>query len=365
MIKTRIKYYLISTFFAVAILLVSLTGITCHSPTAPKGNAPPDTTSSNFTWQVDTVGAEGSVLYDCTVINDSLAYLSGSIYFRDSTGRSDMSHPYNFIKWNGKNWKYYTLRYFPPGSAGDSAYGPGTAIYANNQSDIWVSAGVPFHFNGSRWAAYYNTGANEANKIWESADNKQLYFIGNNGMITYSSDQGSSWQKVETGTTLPFQDIWGDGGQVLAVASNKFTTGGKYIVELNSNKANEINDIIPTAVSLSGIWFIKNRKYFLVGDGIYKKNFLSDSVWVQDPFHIVFRYYPYAVRGNGINDVVIAGDKSSIAHFNGKNWTKYNLGQSSSDILYSVSIKNNLVIAVGYRYVSGGEYYGIIYLGRR
>ena len=344
-------------------MLLFLVAFSCQSPTTPKKNTPPDTTSSNFTWQVDTIGAEGSVLYDVDVINDTLAYASGSIYFRDSTGTSDMSHPYNFIRWNGKNWKYYTLRYFPPGSAGDSAYGPGTAIYANNSDDIWISAGVPFHFNGSRWTAYYNTGANEANKIWGSLDDKQLYFVGNKGMITYSSDQGSSWQKVETGTTLPFQDIWGDGGQVLAIASSHNYLG-RQLYSLQGNTATAISDSGLYYV-FGGLWFVANKKYYVVGDGVFEKSSLQSSSWYRYPLGQVASYYSNAIRGTGINDVVITGSYGDISHFNGKSWVEYKQLINTEDRLLSGSIKGNTIIAVGYRYIDGIHNYGVIYLGRR
>jgi hypothetical protein len=309
-----------------------------------------DTTSHNFVWNIDTIGAEGSLLYDVTIINDTLAYASGSIYLRDSTGKSDLAHPYNFIKWNGKNWSYYTLRYFPPGSNGDSAYGPSTCIFARSSSDIWISAGMPFHFDGLRWRAFYNTGAEAANKIWEDPDGKKIYFVGNNGLIAYSPDQGSTWQQVQTGTTLPFQDIWGDSGELLTIASNKFSNGGKYLVQLNSNIATPLNDSIPYGVSLSGIWFKANQEYFLVGDGIFEKQNIKQNIWQFDIFSRQIKYYPFAVRGNSTNDVFISGEAGTLAHWNGATWEKYVEIQNSAYRLWSISVKGNQVIAVGYTF---------------
>ena len=171
--------------------------------------------------------------------------------------------------------------------------------------------------------------------------------------------------RIQTGTTLPFQDIWGDGGQVLAVASDKFGMGGKYIIKITGTIADQLNSNIPTAVSLSSIWFIANRKYYLVGDGIYEKHIIDNTVWKLDPFQSTFKSYPYSVRGIDLNDVVVVGERGTIAHFNGLHWTKYNNTEIGLERLRSVSIKNNLIIAVGTRHLNGIQYYGLIYMGRR
>ena len=45
------------------------------------------------------------------------------------------------------------------------------------------------------------------NKIWGSSSN-DLYVVGNNGKIAHYN--GTSWQRIESGTTLNINDIWGD-----------------------------------------------------------------------------------------------------------------------------------------------------------
>jgi len=344
-------------YIILIIFLLSFFAFNCKSPTAPKSNIPLDTTSSNFTWQVDTIGAEGSVLYDVVLINDTLAYAVGAIYINGNF--------YNLARWNGRTWSFFTLKGFPPGSGGDSAFGGGTAVFANNTNDIWVSAGFVFHFNGHTWTPRYNTGAEAANKIWESPDARQLYFVGNNGLIAYSPDHGVTWQKIETSTTLPFQDIWGNGGQVLAVASDKFGLGGKYLVSLNGNISTALNDTIPAAVSLSGIWFEANQEYYLVGDGVLNKNSLASKVWNYDYNRIAASYYSFAIRGTGLNNIVIAGGYGDVSFYNGKRWTEYKQLYNPIDQLRSVSIKGNTIVAVGTRTYNGIKYYGVTYIGRR
>jgi hypothetical protein len=63
-----------------------------------------DTTSHNFTWQIDTLGdGGGSVLYDVAIINNTLAYTVGEIYKRDSVGNWDPL-PSGLALWNGRSW---------------------------------------------------------------------------------------------------------------------------------------------------------------------------------------------------------------------------------------------------------------------
>ena len=46
-----------------------------------------DTTSHNFTWQIDTLGDGSSVLQDIALVSDSVFYGAGEFYLQDSTGQ--------------------------------------------------------------------------------------------------------------------------------------------------------------------------------------------------------------------------------------------------------------------------------------
>ena len=206
------------------------------------------------------------------------------------------------------------------------------------------------------------------NRIWESPDGNTMYVVGINGLIAYYD--GNSAQLIRTNTSLDFQDVWGamtSNGQiqVLAIASDKFSLGGKYIISLSGSSFTQLQDSVGIAVSLSGIWFVPNLRYFLVGDGIFEKNTLTNPIWQLDPFTNQITGYPYAVRGNGTNDVVMVGELGVVAHYNGSTWYKYVELQNSMDRLVSVSIRGNEVIAVGGRYYDGFHNYGLITHGRR
>ena len=87
-------------------------GFSCNLLTGPHNSTGPDTTSSNFTWTVDTIGGPGSILYDCSVVNDTLAYAVGELFPRDSAGGSNQSELYNAAVWNGEQWTMIKVKGF-------------------------------------------------------------------------------------------------------------------------------------------------------------------------------------------------------------------------------------------------------------
>ncbi len=341
-------------------LFLLITFESCKSPTAPKPNNPQDTTSSNFTWQVDTIGAEGSVLYDVAIINDTLAYAVGELFPRDSTGKSNLGDLYNAALWNGKTW---TLIKIPYNYQGTPVYNPIHTVFALSSTDIYFGGNGLEHWDGQQFsnidAVNPLWSGHLMQKIWASSDNN-IYIVGDNGTVAYYD---GNWQSVVTGTTLPFQDIWGDGGQVLAVASSH-NYADRQLFSLDGNNATAISDSGLYYV-FGGIWFVTNNKYYVVGDGVFEKSSLQSPSWYRYPLGEVASDYSDAIRGSSLNDIVIAGDFADISHFNGSSWHEYKELYNPLDQLLSVAIKGNIIIAVGNRYYDDIHNYGIIYLGRR
>ncbi len=336
----------------------------CKSPTAPKVSAP-DTTSSNFTWTIDTLGSEGSMLYDVSIINDTLAYAVGMLYNRDSTGKSDLSNLYNAAVWNGKTW---TKLKVPYNYQGTLIYNPIHTVFVLNSTDIYFGGNGLEHWDGKKFSNIdavnqFWTGR-LMQKIWASSDNN-IYIVGDGGTIVYYN---GNWQNIECNTNLPFQDIWGGTDrlgrqQVLAVASDKFGNGGKAIISIDSGEATTISDSGYIS-SLSGVWFMANQIYYVVGPGIFQRNFIQDNEGWSGPA-LPLDWYTFAIRGNDKNDVIVVGEAGSVSHFNGVSWVGYTQLLNPIDRLVSVSMKNNLVIAVGNRNYDGVHYYGLVYIGKR
>ena len=190
------------------------------------------------------------------------------------------------------------------------------------------------------------------NKIWGSG-NSNLYIVGNNGSIAHYN--GTNWQRIESGTTLNINDIWGDFNEktqeweILAVASNVNTSVERAIIKIGNNTS-QSTSTSPIQWSLKTCWFIPMRKYYVAGSGIYEKHNLILDQWANEPLEIT-TYYTNRIRGNDINDVVGVGAFGDLVHFNGWQWeSNYTQPNLNFGSYLSVDFKNNLVVAVGLEY---------------
>ncbi len=342
-----------------------LNGSTTMDSSAPLQVTTMDTTSHNFTWETDTLGDASSVLSDVAIINDTLAYAVGQMYLRDSTGQIDPTR-YNLAAWNGNRWSIRRVAYY---FGGQPFYHPIQSVFAFNANDIWFCGNGLIHWDGTR----YNEapvpssvwGQDRMNKIWGSSSS-DLYIVGDNGAMAHYS--GGTWQRVESGTTLNFHDIWGARNprtgqmEILALAS---TVSGQIqesrIVQITGNNATPVNTA-GLSVDMWGIWFAPGRRYYAVGAGIHQKRSLDDSVWVHYPPGVVTSYLSGGVRGTAINDVFVAGSFGEVVHFNGVSWYRYFGGVSLPTGAYgSISITDHLVMTVGH--ISAAR--GVVLIGRR
>ena len=86
----------------------------------------------------------------------------------------------------------------------------------------------------------------------------------------------------------------------------------------------------------------------MIGNGIYEKKSLSDTLWKDNGFDIT-HYATTGIRGNGINDVFVAGAFGEVLHFNGVTWKSYiNETDWFNGSYGGIVVKDNLVITVGY-----------------
>lgn len=316
-----------------------------------------DTTSHNFTWQIDTLGdGNASTLNDIAIINDTLAYAVGELYLRDSTGQIDPRR-YNLAIWTG-TWQVRRITYqgIPPAIR---------FVFALAHNDVWLDP--YFHWNGQMFQEipispiFIGVGVN---KMW-GGSSYQLHAVGDGGFIAHQSGAGT-WQRLESGTILPINDIWGvrnatsGATEIYAVASMIDQNQGRKVLKVSGVSVEVIpDDGLPW--SLRGIWFVPRGPYYVVGDGVYHKRDIGHSTpWKLYPRGEVTNYYTLAIRGAGRNDVVTAGAFGEIAHFNGVTWRNFINQTGISGIYYSVSIKGDLIIAVGY-----ANNRGVVAIGRR
>ena len=325
-----------------------------------------DTTSHDITWEKFTFGGEGgsSSLYDCAIISEDDIWCVGEIYLKDSLGQPDPV-PYNAVHWDGSKWE---LRRITVDYKSSFITPPLNGIFTFSSTDIWFSAGVPIHGDGSTWTQYHlfdmgilSSDDGSINKIWGSSSTN-LFFVGNRGTIVFYN--GSSWQKIESGTDLPIRDIWGDYNdktnkyEILAVAAEIDVDKGSKVLRIDGSSVTEESN---TGLSwdVGGLWFRSGSKYYIAGAGIHYKHFLSDSSWYRYPKGIVTNYVGYGIRGSNINDVFAGGGE--IVHFNGVTWLNYQDDILSDDgAVGRMAVKGNLIVTVG-----GEGRSALVVIGRR
>ena len=317
-----------------------------------------DTTSNNFTWQTWTFGGEaGSCdLFDVAIINDTCIVAVGNIFLKDSIGNPD-PQPYSLAIWNGEKWEIKKI-YFNS----NSILAPIKGIFVISPNDIWLAAGSIFHWDGSSsntQLAYSRLSLPNPNatieKLW--GNSQYLYGVGNAGTVVLHNK--GTWQKIESGTELKLNDIWGDYSketnkwEILVVGGDIYHGQDfeRVILNINDNKAQLINNE-GVEWPLSSIWFKSNKKYHVVGSGgNFQKNNLNENQW--NIMNINSKYLLYKIRGNNFNNIIASGAYGEIIYYNGVSWKSYiETAGLNNGIYYSFSIKNNMVVLVGFNYQS-------------
>jgi len=283
---------------------------------------------------------------------------------------------YNAIHWNTQQWELKRIPFIGPCSSVD--YPPIQAIWAFSSNHIlFTNGGAIAVQNGT--TTYLDCGMNAlldgAIKKIFALDPSNVYAVGYQGIIVYYN--GSSWQKQESGTDVDLTDVWGspDGSVVWACGWDDFKPtvllrkydGGNW--ELIYNDLDNLFHFRPDSLSgaIFSVWTDKATSlYALTNYTLYKCNpqmpVKGEYIWeAADPYIWASR----RLRGTSDNDLVAVGYEGRIWHFNGASWRLYNELVNPIDILNSVAISNDMVIAVGLRYFNGIEILGIVYLGQR
>jgi hypothetical protein len=307
-----------------------------------------DTTSHNFTWQSWEFGeCSNSVLYDVAIIDENNIWAVGEIYMRDSLGNCD-PNAYNAVHWDGTKWELKRI--------GGVGGWPCHTVFAFSTNNVWFEGNI--HWDGSRysvhmngWPLLPNGDGWRVNKMWGSSSS-DLYAVGNNGNIAHWD--GRKWTKIESGTTLNINDIWGDYNQktgeweILAVASNIGRPLGRYLIQIKKGNTTLLS-LSSNVEQLESVWFISNRHYYIAGGGIYQKKFLSDSLWRNKSLDIT-QYWTTSIRGSNINNVVAVGAFGDFVHYNGKNWKALRQAYLVNGAYRKVELKGNLIVCVGGNY---------------
>ena len=219
--------------------------------------------------------------------------------------------------------------------------------------------------NSNAWGPF------EMNKAWgNSPDN--VYVIGDSGSIAHY-DNGT-WQKLESGTDVDLLDIWGSSdGNVWTCGWTDFKPTvlirieNQRVVKVFESRNNLFSyDPCFLTGAFYSVWSDEfNRLYILTWYDLYRCEDINcrqvKSFWGQN----YLEWASYSIRGSSINNIVTVGQYGRIWHFNGVSWRFFEELVQPTDRLRSVSVKNDLVVSVGYRYLNAIEQFGLIYLGRK
>jgi hypothetical protein len=293
-----------------------------------------DTTSHSWTFTTTLLGnGNPSVLYDVAIVNDTCIWAVGEIVQDGVT--------YNAAKWDKQEWNLLRIPYIYQGSP---IYSSIKWVFALNENDIWFGNSV--HWNGQNFhnvdigiSIFYGIGPN---KMWASTSG-QFYVVGNNGTIAFSSNHGSTWTKLESGTSTNINDVYGlqniRSGQleVYCAVTDFFQPKDRKILKITERGR---VDSIPWTPgrNIFSVWSSNGSFLYAAGNGLFEN---SSGEWKK----IEFGVYTNHIRGSAANNVFVVGDFGLIGHFNGSTWKTF---YPEPDADYSsVSVKNNLMIAVG------------------
>ncbi len=333
-----------------------------------------DTTSHDFTWQTFEFGGQGgSSFYDVAIIeeNDPSGgdsqtgiWAVGEIYTADDK--------YNAAHWDGEKWELKKILFHTFCDHGTLIPYPARAVFFIDNT-LLISSGSEITFIKNGTQIKNQCTPVSINKIWGTSST-DLYVVGDNGLIAHYD--GRNWQRIESETDIKLLDIWGskDGKTVWACGWEDFKPTVLYkINNLSMVKIYENQTYLfqyrPNAISggIFGIWTYNSRHvYVLTWFDLYRctpDNIPNGkALWQGKDMNI---WAHYSVRGTGSNHIVTVGTNASIWHYNGVSWKWYDQIANSNDDLYQVSVTEDLIVAVGERYLNAINSYGIIYIGFR
>ncbi len=299
-----------------------------------------DTTSHNFTWQSWTFGQSrsSSLLYDVAIIAENNIWAVGEIYMNDSLGNPNPTF-YNAVHWDGQRWNLKKIYY-------KGVIWTIRCVFALNENDIWFSGYI--RYDGTKFIELPIPSILmgwQINKMWGSSSN-DLYVVGDGGNIAHYD--GSSWTKIESGTSMRFLDISGkEKSNILYAIASEFPHDvNNYFVVINQEKKVKeikLNNILYSKIT---VWSCGEKNVYLGGAGL-SRSIDGCKIWKEE--RGISNLYINKVRGLLSNDIIICGHFGLLAHWNGNNWKEYlDEPVKNSDIIYfSVDYKKNIVVSTG------------------
>mgnify|MGYP003965789151 CR=1 FL=1 len=302
-----------------------------------------DTTSHNFTWEIDTLGLIGSILHDVAIVDENNIWVVGDIRMPDPDSTNGTGYQnYNAAHWDGINWELMVIRNPTPTKG---------IIYFSND-DIWMVNGYPMHWDGEDWTLYslHNYGMLVAVEHLWGTSSSNMYFVGRNGAIVHYN--GTTFTQMNSGTDVKLLSITGFEDKIWVCGYEDFI--GSVLLENDGDgfkivyfKSHDFDQILSDSLSGKTMAVWTNS---------------PDSVNVNTPFGIyrlpanssgearfIPNYwlgFPFSIGGNSQNDIFTGGDFSSVYHYNGSTYQYYPEFSGRTRIL-SIKMKEDISCLVG------------------
>ncbi len=345
-----------------------LFNLTVVDSSAPLSITTMDASSNAYTWKLYQIGdGPTNGFHDVAIINDTSIWAVGTISKYD-TALAAMTM-YNAARFNGTDWKLYKipvrLQYIDTALITDQDHI--YSVFKAAEHDIWFisgAGGVTRLRDTSLEMMHipFNKGPGGVSRVWGTGP-QDVYFAGMGGRLVHFD--GSNWQPLSSGTSLPFQDIWGTTdsatgvAEIFAVASSPFQSPDRKILKISGETVIPYSDL-GIHSPLMGVWFVPGIKYYAVGDSIFTKSYpVTDTgAWaLENPY----RYFQECIRGIALNDAVIAGGLGALIHFDGLGWrSHYYYTQLAAGNYYRVAMTDHLIVAVG-----NNHSWAVMAIGRR
>ena len=318
-----------------------------------------DTTSHNFTWETFEFGGEGgsSYLRDVAIINENDIWAVGEIFIEDTytyDSNGVWQHPYNAVHWDGNKWE---LKRIFVDYRGQPNFAPLEGVFALPDGKIIFSSGLPYLPEGDHWKLYHlwDMGILDENdrsvtSIWGTSLNN-LYFVGRKGTIVHYN--GSSWSKIESGTTIDLISLTPGEGNEIFVSGYDDSNGSSILLKIKEG----ISEIIwqkegleekePYNGLIYGMWSNSNNLFLSTSNKtstLFRQRIsdLKDIKRLEGK--LLWRIN--SMDGKASNDIVTLGDRFEISHYNGSRIQSI-YRENISSIGFGIKIKENIIISVG------------------
>ena len=278
-------------------------------------------------------------MYDVCAVSDTEVWIVGEIEKQPIDGRDVY---FNVMRWNGREWNRLRVPMYdePP----QPRFPRFRAVYAVTPDHVLFAIGNSLvRWNGesfsedNRLLQYVGQGGIQ--EIWGSSPD-DVYLVGTDGYVVHYD--GEKYQKLSTGTTYDFNDIWGVGDTAVAVASNwLFDHTYSYLLRLVHGKTLAVPEWNTRSLGRAhkSIWFEHLNHLHVVGGFI--QEWKGDEWWTYLSHNLTdLSAFSFKIRGNAENDFFISGDLGLLVHWNGNSWQRYNpFDEEQRNYYHSMSVQ--------------------------